>query len=257
VIGAVLALLPVAEVAAQTAAEKPLQQRVERLERVLENQNLSEILLQLQRLQREVLQLRGELEVQGHRLENLQRERGYPDFEPSAGTGPTPAVGEPGDEAPVEAAEPVEPAEPPAEPVEPGPVSGGGTTREQAEYEYEKAFDLLAERRYQEAVEALRAFRDAYPQSRYADLAQYWLGEAYYVTREFEQARQELTRLLDTYPRSPKVPGAMLKLGYIHYEMGQWRQAREQFAQLQEQYPRSTEARLAKGRLEQMAREGR
>jgi len=248
VIGLALAALPVADAAAWSPAGLSLEQRVERLERIAENQSLSDILLQLQRLQQEVLQLRGELELQGHALELLQPKRDlYPDIDTGSGAEGEQAMPASGEllEMPAERSEPVVPT---------APTEGDPAQEEAA---YEKAVDLLAERRYEESVEALRDFLARYPAGGYADLAQYWLGEAHYVMREFETARQEFVRLLEAYPQSPKVPGAMLKLGYIHYELRQWRQARESLRQLQEQYPHSTEARLAQRRLDQMGREGR
>lgn len=252
-----VALLP-AGAGAQAPAGLPLEVRVQRLERMLENQNLSDILLQLQRLQQEVRQLRGELEVQAHTLEVLQRgQRGLsPDLAvPSVPQEGEPAI-EPRWEVPPEEAEPSEITEavvaPPRTTAEP---AQGEWAQEEAEYQ--EAFALLAERKYDESVAAFRGFLARYPDSRYADFAQYWLGEAHYVIREFEPARQEFTKVLEAYPQSPKVPSAMLKLGYIDYELRQWRQARDQLAQLAEQYPDSTEASLAKRRLEQMRKEGR
>jgi len=251
VIGLLLVALLPAGAGAQSPAGLSLEQRLERLERVLDNQSLSDILLQLQRLQQEVRQLRGELEVQGHALEarsGRQRDP-YPDL------GPPPA----GETAPISE----EPMEVPAEPAEPPGVTGAvlapavaeaDPSQEQAQYQ--KALGLLTERHYEESVAAFRAFLASYPTGRYADLAQYWLAEAHYVIREFEPALREYSKLLSSYPQSLKVPGAMLKLGYIHYELRQWRQARDQLRQLDEQYPRSTEARLAQRRLEQMRREG-
>jgi len=253
VIGLLLVMLVPAGVGAQAPAGLSLEQRVERLERMLENQNLSGILLQLQRLQQEVRQLRGELEVQAHAME-AQRRR-PPGLSPDLEVPPVPEEAAPIFE------ERWEPR--PAATEQPGvtetavapPLTAADPTQE--ETRYQEAFALLAERQYEESVAAFRAFLASYPDGRYADFAQYWLGEAHYVTRQFETARQEFTNLLASYPQSSKVPSAMLKLGYIDYELRQWRQARDQLRQLEEQYPTSTEARLAKRRLEQMRREGR
>lgn len=254
VIGLLLVALLPAAAEAQTYGGLSLEQRVERLERVLDNQSLSDILLQLQRLQQEVRQLRGELELQGHALE-AQQQRQRPLY-PDGDAGPveeqerTEPVSEEPWEAPPAPTESAEVAEAVAAP----PSSAADPTQEEAQYQ--QAFGLLAERRYEEAVTAFQLFLANYPAGRYADLAQYWLAETHYVTREFEAARQGFAEVLDSYPQSAKAPGAMLKLGYIHYELQQWRQARNQLRQLEEQYPRSTEARLAERRLEQMRREG-
>lgn len=66
-------------VGALSAAEKPrsgaltMEQRLERLERILRNQSLSDIILQLQQLQQEVQQLRGEVELQNHTMDALNK----------------------------------------------------------------------------------------------------------------------------------------------------------------------------------------
>jgi tol-pal system protein YbgF len=252
VIGLLLVALLPAGAGAQTSGGLSLEQRVERLERVLDNQSLSDILLQLQRLQQEVRQLRGELELQGHALE-AQQQRQRPLY-PNGDAGPTEGPSEPVSEEPWET--PPAPTETPevVEAVVAPPSSAADPTQE--ETQYQQAFGLLAERRYEEAVTAFQRFLATYPAGRYADLAQYWLAETHYVTREFEAAREGFTEVLDSYPQSAKAPSAMLKLGYIDYELQQWRQARNQLRQLEEQYPRSTEARLAERRLEQMRREG-
>ena len=246
--GKTVLLLGLAAVLPASAGE--LERRVERLERTLENQNLADVILQMQRLQQEVQELRGQLEVQTHRLEaQSQRQRDlYLDLDQrlnQLGGGADLNLGEtpvpPGTE--VEAQAPVEP-----------PRAGDPA---QEETEYKRAFELLKERRYPEAIAAFEALRQRYPRGQYADNAQYWLAETHYVTRDFGRAEAEFEALPSQYPESTKVPGALLKLGYIRYEQQQWGQARELLQRLGRDYPGSTEARLAAARLDKMRQEGR
>jgi tol-pal system protein YbgF len=244
------------------------EQRLQRLERILENQSLSEMVLQIQGLQREVQRLRGELELQGHALETLsnrQREL-YMDLERRLGGSPAPVAAP----APVVAAPAVTPppapaaAVPPApapvpvvaepEPVPPVAVAPGDPTQEESAYQ--QAFELLKRGSYSEAAAAFRGFLGAYPGSRYADNAQYWLGEASYVTRDFDAALAEFTRVVERYPNSAKVPGALLKIGYVRYELRDWTGSRRTLEDLVARFPRSTEARLAQQRLDLARREG-
>jgi tol-pal system protein YbgF len=120
---------------------------------------------------------------------------------------------------------------------------------------YQAAFDTLKEGRYKNAKTELRAFLDKYPNSTYAGNAQYWLGEAHYVTRSFEQGIVEFRNVLEKYPDSNKVPDAMLKLGYTFYELRQYPQAKEILADLQQRFPDETAARLAGKRLERIRKE--
>ena len=121
---------------------------------------------------------------------------------------------------------------------------------------YDQAFQALKELKYADAAGYFTAFLKGYPGSDYADNAQYWLGESYYVTRNYDIALQSFQTLLAKYPDSPKVPDSLLKIGYTHYELKQWDQARAALEQVESQYPGTTLARLAASRLRSMKLEG-
>lgn len=121
---------------------------------------------------------------------------------------------------------------------------------------YQKAFDLLKEGRYNRAKTSFKAFLLKFPESPYASNAQYWSGEANYVTRQFATALREFKRVITDYPSSTKVPDAMLKLGYTFYETRQMKAARQILTDLTQRYPKSTAARLAGKRLKRMRKEG-
>jgi len=236
--------------------------RIERIERQLDSRGLIDMLNQLEQLQRDVQQLRGELELQAHQSEDLQRRQReqYLDIDRrlqqlETGTGPAaslpPAL--PGGPPPVLAPTP--------------PVAGGsvtvppsGTTApansaaEQAEYD--KALAILREGRYPEAAAAFNRFLAEHPNSSYADNASYWLGETYYVTRDFERAMATFSKLVEFHPDSPKVPDTRLKIGFIHYENQDWAAARAELDELVTRYPGTTAAKLASDRLQRMQREG-
>ena len=122
---------------------------------------------------------------------------------------------------------------------------------------YDQAFQALKDLRYADAAEGFQDFLRDYPDSEYADNAQYWLGESYYVTRNYDIALEAFQGLLRDYPESAKAPDALLKIGYTHYELKQWEQARAALTQVQSQYPGTTLARLAESRLRSMRLEGR
>lgn len=122
--------------------------------------------------------------------------------------------------------------------------------------EYQKSFDLLKEGRYKKAKTAFKGFLEKYPNSSYAGNAQYWSGEANYVTRQFATAMKEFKRVITQYPASNKVPDAMLKLGYTFYETRQMDSAKQILNELVKRFPKATAARLAVKRLKRMKREG-
>jgi tol-pal system protein YbgF len=224
-----------------------VEERLERVERMVSSQSLLEMLERIDGLQREVAQLRGQVEEQQHTIEGLksrQREL-YLDIDrrisriEREGAAPAPA-------APIAAAPAApaltgsKPSAPAAAPAKPAVDSEAQMQQERAAYQ--KAFDMLRELRYAEATAAFRAFLKEYPQGRYAHIAQYWLGEAGYAQRDFRQAIADYTALIANYPNSPKLAEAMLKMGYSHYELKEPEQARKVLQRLIEQYPDSTEA---------------
>jgi len=239
-----------------TLAAGSLDQRLTRLERILQNQSLSDIVLQLQRLQQEVRQLRGELELQRHELEAMesrQREL-YLDLDQrlSSAQAPTPLTAVP----------PVQPgpeptAGPPVRQTAQPPVSRvpGDPAKEKSAYQ--RAFKLLQQGDYPAALTAFRAFVADYPNGSLTDNAQYWLGETSYVTRDFDTALVDFQKVLELHPGSAKIPGSLLKMGYIHYEKKQWSTAKKVLGRIVREYPSSTEAKLAQNRLDRISSEGR
>ncbi len=265
-------------------ADSELEGRLGRLERILENQSGSELLLQVQRLQTEMQDLRGMVEQQGFAIEKLQRQQrdqfldldsrlnsarqpdqtGKPEGATAAGDAksalPPGVVDASGQEMPAPAgatpapapAEPPTPSSPGAVgiPSLPAPETVGGSERDL----YSSAFALLKERKYEESKAAFNELLRRYPQGDYADNARYWLGETYYVLRDYPAAMAEYDRLVQLNPSSPKVPGALLKIGFIQYDQRDFDQAKATLARVISTYPNSTEARLAKSRLERIGR---
>jgi tol-pal system protein YbgF len=127
----------------------------------------------------------------------------------------------------------------------------GGSDRDN----YQAAFELLKEQRYEPAALAFQQFLVSFPDSQLADNAQYWLAESYYVTDQFENALKEFEVVISKHPRSRKVPDALLKIGYSNYELERWDAARSSLARVQSEYPDTTAARLAEQRLKRMDEE--
>ncbi len=240
----------------------------------------ADLVIQVQQLQDEVRELRGQLEDAQRELENLKRRQRdqYLDLDqrlselrnaqPVNGAPSGQSQGSQGDAEPDNAAtRAVQDAPEVREPFdEDAEVAGLGepevrsqaapSTAAEEKEAYDTAFQALKELRYADAAQLFQEFLDAYPNSEYADNAQYWLGESYYVTRNYEIALGAFQDLLDNYPDSSKVPDALLKIGYTHYEMEQWDRARAALTQVEQDYPETTLARLAASRLKSMRMEG-
>src|SRR3569832_1713290 len=218
-----------------------LDARVTKLERLPEGQALTDMLLRVQQMQQELQKLRGDLEVQTNEINGLkQRQRDlYLDIDrrlrqaaPAASA--SGAAGAPGG-------------------VASAPVGG---SPEQERAAYQQAFDKLKEGRYDEAITLFRGVLANYPNGKLSDNAQYWLGEANYVTRRYREAVDEFNKVIANYPQSPKVADALLKLGFSHYELGDWAKARESLEQVVARAPQSAGAARANSRLQKMKAEG-
>lgn len=256
-------------------ADPILEGRVARIERILENQAGSELLLQLQQLQMEMQELRGLVEMQQFELQRLQRQQRDQFLDIDA------RLGSERDQPPAEPIDPSDPndrslddpatasmtgaGDPQAQPSTtvqaptaglgipslPAPETTGGNERDG----YAAAFELLKQRKYDEAQLAFNELLRQYPEGQFSDNARYWLGETYYMQRNYPAALAEFDRIVQLHPNSTKVPGAMLKIGYIQYEQQAYDQASAALQAVVERYPNSTEARLAKSRLDRLAQD--
>jgi len=249
---------------AWSVSKAELETRIQQLERKLESRGLMELFDRVSVLQKEVQQLRGEQEVQAHEMESLKKRQRdlYVDIDrrlhrlettgvqggssPQTGTAVTSSGGVVGTPA-------LSVATPNKNTVAPQ-VAALDPAAERKDYD--NALAILNELRYDEAAAAFRAFLKQYQGSSYADNAQYWLGEVYYVTRDFKTALVEFGKLLEGFPDSPKVPGAMLKMGYSQFELKEWSAAADLLKQVVKRFPDSSTAKLAQKRLDRMKQEG-
>lgn len=224
-------------------------QRIERLENIIGSDVLMEQSRQLEALQQEVSMLRDMLEEKDYELDLItQRQRSlYSDMDRRLNSL------EGGASRTVVAA----PVPPPGSfsASSAAPAMAAGNDKDGAQ-QYTAAFDLLKEGQYSKSVTSFGAFLKSYPQSKYADNAQYWLGEANYVSREYKTALDAFQTLIAKYPESKKIPGARLKIGYTYYELKNWSASKDALMQVAKLYPDTSVASKANDRLERIKREG-
>jgi tol-pal system protein YbgF len=267
ILGVLAAALIGVAYAADLATEQRLahlDSRLTRLEGVLGNKVLLDMLQRIESLQRELQAVQDASDRTAHELEGIkarQREL-YLDVgrrlraletakAASLANGQTPPPAPP--LAPLSKA-PTPLAAQAAETVPPEPATPAAGDADRVAYE--RAFNLLKEGHYRESIAALNQFLTRYPQSIYAGNAQYWLAEANYVSGDYPRAAKEFSQVAEQYPDSSKVPDSKLKLGFTHYELEQWNEARVVLTDLTKQYPNTAVAQLAENRLQRMDREG-
>ncbi len=243
------------DIAALQIGQQETERRLDRLESQLQNQGLLEMLQLLQRMQAELQELRGELEQQSNELQSMRKRQRELYLDIDRRLTDIQLQAESVAPVPVESAAPAGEAASTATSEAAASVASADPNQERGEYKV--AFEILREGRYPEAIEVFTEFLKKYPDGNYADNAQYWLGEANYVSRNFQMALAEFNKVIERYPRSPKVADAKLKIGYTHYELQQWEKARTALNSVLTQHSNTSAAPLAEKRLLQMVSEGR
>jgi tol-pal system protein YbgF len=207
-----------------------LDERVGRIDRVVSNQSLIQLTQRVDTLQSEVRTLTGRIEELQNANEALKRQQRdlYADLDKRLTAAPSPASGS-----------------------DAGPSTAGAGSDEQAQYN--RAFDQLKSGDYAGSITAFKAIAAAHPQGPLADNTQYWLGEAYYVTRDYANATTAFERVLSGWPNSRKAPDALLKLGYTQIEQKRVDVARITLQQVVSRFPGTDAARLATDRLQKLS----
>ena len=129
----------------------------------------------------------------------------------------------------------------------PPPAAGDQPPSEDAVYAAAKeAFD---QEDFPGARRGFQAFIDAFPKSKNADNAQFWIGETYYREKWYEKAILEYQKVIEKYPAGNKVRASLLKQGLSFFNIGDKANARLILKELISKYPQSDEAALAEKKL--------
>jgi len=228
------------------------EQRVARLERLLSSDNLRQQTQAMNTLRDEIAALREQVELQTNELNSLKkRQRSlYQDMDRRINTMEMRGGSRASTSVPVS---------PPNTSAGVAVVGAGvavATGDTEGKDAYGVAFGLLKEGKYKQSITEFEGFIQTYPKSQYADNAQYWLGEANYVSRKYKKALGNFERLIAQFPDSTKIPGARLKVGYVYFELKNWSAASEALQKVVKLYPGTTVAKKASERLERIKREG-
>src|SRR5690554_489608 len=216
-----------------------------------------ELYLMVEQLQREVRELRGMVEQQGYAIDQLksqQRDR-YLDLDQRllnldkrlSQAGDSVAPSAPASSGSSTSA-PVMSASGATEEIAAAP----GEVTEAQKKAYQQAYDLIRQRQYDKAIDALHAFISQYPNSDLTVNAYYWLGEVYLVLPKLEQVKQAFTVVVSRYPSHRKASDAYYKLGVTLDRMGEAAQARQYLDGTVKKYPGSAAAGLAQDYLKKM-----
>ena len=188
---------PVIDASAKPAPSE-LEARLENVERRLDSQSMMEMLSRLDRLQQEMQNIIGQMEVLNHEMDSIKKRQKdlYVDIDRritqmeqktaglSQGQPVAPAMGDAGTAGAIGAATAATGGQPGAG----APVAMAAPVSPQSlqlqRDAYDRAFNLLKDGRYELAIASFKAYLETYPDADYADNAQYWLGEANYAQRQ-------------------------------------------------------------------------
>lgn len=212
--------------------------RLGRVERVVNNQSLLELSQRIDALQAELRELRGQAEEaeNGVAATRKQQRDLYADLDRRL------AALEAGAAANMAAGGPT-----------PGAAGGAAAGGDAAELAYGRAFDALKEGGYPAAISGFSGFLRDHPQHELADNAQYWLGQAYYVTRDYPNALAAFNRVVTQWPDSSKASDALLKVGFAQLELKRTAEGRRTLEDVRSRFPGTDSARAAAERLQRLA----
>lgn len=187
-------------------------------------------------LEDRIRQLTGQVEEQGYKITQLQRDLETAQKAQPAAPATPPAAAAPAPATPAAAPAPTTPA-PAAPAAAPAQPVTGNLPAGSASNQYAAAFALLQQGNYPGAEQAFRAFLKANPKDQLAGNAQYWLGETLYVRKDYSKAAEEFLKGYQSYPTSSKAPDSLLKLALSLTGLGQNQQACQTLARLNQDFP--------------------
>ncbi|MCF5654879.1 tol-pal system protein YbgF [Pseudomonas poae] len=213
-----------------------------------------ELFNQLQRMQDQLAQQQGTIEVLQNQVNQLKQEglERYQDLDRRIGAGVTPAAtpdnssaGGAPSAAAGGAAAGAAASQAPAASSEPGDPA-------KEKLYYDAAFDLIKAKDFDKASQAFAAFLRKYPNSQYAGNAQYWLGEVNLAKGDLQGAGQAFAKVSQLYPKHAKVPDSLYKLADVERRLGHTDKVKGILQQVVAQYPGTSAAQLAQRDLQRL-----
>lgn len=118
---------------------------------------------------------------------------------------------------------------------------------------YQIAFNSLMDKHYAKAREGFNAYLQNYPQGKYSGNVNYWLGEIALLEQRYPQAEAAFSEVVNRFQDSGKAEDARYKLAITHLKMGKTAKAKDELLAIQKQSAGNSVARLAKLQLQQLS----
>ena len=214
---------------AEVRRSSSVDDKVEQLERQLQTANRArgEFQFQLTNLQKEIRDLRGIIEEQAYKIEQMtNRQRAiyaeldsFRNAKSSNSSAIDSQISVPDSTQAVTDNQVVSqvPTQKPVDPI---------VSETDIRAQYDAIFPMVRAKRYDEAIVEYQKFLAAYPDSKFVSNARYWLAQIYNVQGRTDEAEREYLIVSQQYPDASKASDALLKLGELYEKRGQLDQAR-------------------------------
>ncbi len=171
---------------------------------------------QVETQQRQINEMRGQIESLEKRVRDLQRATGTQDTRSGQAS--------------------LDPSQ-----------SLGTSSREQEAYD--AAIETFRGGDYQAAATALQQFVETWPDGTLAPTARFYWGSSLYAIKEYRSAVQRLSEMLERSPQNPRAPDALLVIAGSQVELGERASARSTLQRIMRDYPDTPAATTARDRL--------
>lgn len=224
----------------------------------------ADLLNQLETLQQDVQNLRGQLEEQDHEIKLLkqrQRDR-YIDLDKRISLLMSSSM-QKTEETPVVSSQPsaetsvTDVPQPPVEapPVVSTPLSAPialQATSPQAKEAYNNAYELIRKKQFEAAEVTFSQFVKDYPDNALTGNGYYWLGELKLVLGKPKEALDEFQTVIQKFSGHNKEVDALYKLGIVNDQLGNASAAKSYLQTVIQRFPTTNTAKLASRYLENM-----
>lgn len=183
------------------------------------------LVYEIQALQQEIQNLRGQLEKQGYDLKRLKQQRldDYLDLDKRIGelnkqrtlpiVSTSPEDNSTGIDVPTSNTAPA--------------LSLASVNHQQSDALYDEVIDLLLNKQdYTGAQSKFSEYLTRYPEGKFTPNVYYWQGQIWFAGAEKVKAASIFEKLITSYPDHQKVPDAKFKLARIYFDQGKKEDAR-------------------------------
>lgn len=220
-----------------TRTQQSLDKRVQSLEALINGKGLLDMQNQLEQIRQDVAQLKGDLEVVTHQLEDMRTKQNaaYTDLDTRVRKLEGLAQSVTSGQMPLSA-------------------NGGGNdakvdASQQELSAFAEAESLNQAGKYKEAFNAYDAFLKTYSGSKLAPDALYGMGYVQFALKSYKSSAATQQKFLESYASHPLAPNAMLNLANSQIQLGQIPAAKKTLKELIAAYPSAEVTPSAQKRL--------